>query len=77
MKPGTKDPLKKKTESSQSIIPGLEPKQKSNSSRRTVYMDDDLWKRLKYFSFNNETSVSKILELAGKEFLTKYENITS
>jgi len=39
--------------------------------RRTIYMDPKLWKQLRLYAFNNEISVSKILEKAAKDYLLK------
>jgi hypothetical protein len=68
MKKETSDPLKNrknfKVGKTLSTQPGY-----SRSSKHTIYMADALWRQLKLISFNNDKSVSKILEKASEEYL--------
>ena len=47
----------------------VKPKSRNGKRRTTIYCDAMLWKQLKYLAFMNETSVSRLLEEAAKEYL--------
>jgi hypothetical protein len=70
MKKGTNDPLRKKMNLQIGKVINTQP-ENSASSRRIIYINDDVWRQLKLISFKNEKSVSKILEKASREYLDK------
>lgn len=51
----------------------VKPKSRNGKRRSTIYLDAMLWRKLKYFAFMNETSVSRLLEEAAKDYLKRNE----
>lgn len=45
------------------------------ASRRTVYIKDDLWRRLQLYHIYEKVSISKILEEAAEDYLAKHGKI--
>ena len=47
------------------------PKSKNGKRRTTFYCDAMLWRKLKFFAFMNQTSASRLLEEAAREYLKR------
>jgi len=50
---------------------------KKDAINTSVYFDRKLWKLLKRVAATNDTTITKILEKAAREYLYKHEGITS
>jgi len=85
MKEGTKSPLRKKTEPTYTE-PGVyveeeiididdikrrNEKGNKNAKIRTVFFNNDIWAKLRKHAYDNETTITKILERAAEEFFRK------
>lgn len=56
---------------SKQSIPQIKELEKSKKTSRTIVIDKKLWKQLKIYAVTNDTTISEILEVQARKFLSK------